>query len=96
MAGHYVCCFDSTLRPVTLGVNTKKLRHEKTNETIKKIYPEGIHSVIADGLSEHGIETLAFYGELLVRYAYFKLLELHTHTNTTRNACGRWHSRNTV
>ena len=35
-----------------------EFRHEKTNETIKKIYPEGIHSVIADGLSEHGIETL--------------------------------------
>ena len=35
-----------------------EFRHEKTNEFIKKLYPEGIHSAIADGLSEHGIETL--------------------------------------
>ena len=35
-----------------------EFRHEKTNEKIRGIYPKGIHAAIADGLSEHGIETL--------------------------------------
>ncbi|MCE2402915.1 ThuA domain-containing protein [Candidatus Poribacteria bacterium] len=35
-----------------------EFRHEKTNEKIRKLYPKGIHTAIADGLSEHGIETL--------------------------------------
>lgn len=29
-------------------------RHEQKNETVKAVYPAGIHSVIADGLREHG------------------------------------------
>lgn len=31
-----------------------EFRHEKRNERVTKIYPNGIHSVIADGLREHG------------------------------------------
>lgn len=29
-------------------------RHEQKNEKVKAVYPTGIHSVIADGLREHG------------------------------------------
>ena len=29
-------------------------RHEKRNEKVRSIYPEGMHKVIADGLREHG------------------------------------------
>ena len=33
-------------------------RHEQENETIKQIYPDGIHQVIADCLSsEHNVST---------------------------------------
>lgn len=31
-------------------------RHEKENDFIKSVYPNGIHSAIAEGLREHGIE----------------------------------------
>ena len=30
-------------------------RHEQKNEKVKAVYPNGIHSVIADGLREHGL-----------------------------------------
>jgi trehalose utilization protein len=29
-------------------------RHEQRNEAVKAVYPEGIHTVIAEGLREHG------------------------------------------
>ncbi len=29
-------------------------RHEKTNEKVMKVYPNGIHNAIAEGLREHG------------------------------------------
>ena len=28
-----------------------EFRHEKTNETVKKLYPQGMHKAIADGIS---------------------------------------------
>ena|SRR5664279_215182 len=31
-----------------------EFQHEKRNEKVTKIYPNGIHAVIADGLREHG------------------------------------------
>ncbi|MBE2269237.1 MAG: ThuA domain-containing protein [Anaerolinea sp.] len=31
-------------------------RHEKHNERVKAVYPEGIHTVIAQGLREHGFD----------------------------------------
>lgn len=31
-----------------------EFRHEKHNERVIKVYPNGIHTVIADGLREHG------------------------------------------
>ncbi len=31
-----------------------EFRHEKTNQRVIKVYPNGIHNVIADGLTEHG------------------------------------------
>ncbi len=31
-----------------------EFRHEKHNERVIKVYPDGIHTVIADGLREHG------------------------------------------
>jgi trehalose utilization protein len=32
-----------------------EFRHEKRNEKVRSIYPEGMHKVIADGLREHGL-----------------------------------------
>lgn len=34
-----------------------EFRHEQTNDTVKAIYPDGMHSVIANFLSEAGFET---------------------------------------
>jgi trehalose utilization protein len=31
-----------------------EFRHEKVHDTVRKVYPEGIHTVIAAGLREHG------------------------------------------
>jgi trehalose utilization protein len=35
-----------------------EFRHEKIHEHIRKVYPDGIHSVIADGLKEHGLASV--------------------------------------
>lgn len=32
--------------------------HEKTNEAVKKVYPEGMHTVIAEALRQHGHSVL--------------------------------------
>ncbi|WP_129116902.1 ThuA domain-containing protein [Halegenticoccus tardaugens] len=32
-------------------------RHERENEAVAEIYPEGIHAAIAEGLGEYGFET---------------------------------------
>ena len=32
--------------------------HEKTHESVRAVYPNGIHEVIASGLKEHGIENV--------------------------------------
>lgn len=32
-------------------------RHERESDVVASVYPDGIHAVIADGLSEHGFET---------------------------------------
>ncbi len=32
-----------------------EFRHEKVHEEIRRVYPNGIHTVIAEGLREHGI-----------------------------------------
>ncbi|HMN29811.1 MAG TPA: hypothetical protein PKE45_16790 [Caldilineaceae bacterium] len=32
-----------------------EFQHEKIHENIRKVYPDGIHSVIADGLKQHGL-----------------------------------------
>ncbi|MEO8611919.1 MAG: ThuA domain-containing protein [Chloroflexota bacterium] len=32
--------------------------HEKTHEEVRKVYPEGIHSVIAKGLRDHGLTSV--------------------------------------
>jgi trehalose utilization protein len=32
-------------------------RHEKKNDAVKKVYPEGIHAVIAEGLREAGFDV---------------------------------------
>jgi len=34
-----------------------EFRHERQNDTVAEVYPDGIHSVIADALSEAGFET---------------------------------------
>ena len=34
-----------------------EFRHERHNDTVAEVYPEGIHTVIADALSEAGFET---------------------------------------
>lgn len=34
-----------------------EFRHEKTNDTVKAIYPDGMHQVIANFLSEAGFDT---------------------------------------
>jgi len=34
-----------------------EFRHERENETVAEVYPDGIHTVIADTLSEAGFET---------------------------------------
>jgi trehalose utilization protein len=35
-----------------------EFRHEKSHEAVQKIYPNGIHNVIADGLREHGLTNV--------------------------------------
>ncbi len=35
-----------------------EFRHEQHNERVAKLYPAGIHSVIADGLREHGLSDV--------------------------------------
>lgn len=32
-------------------------RHERESDVVASVYPDGIHTVIADGLSKHGFET---------------------------------------
>jgi trehalose utilization protein len=34
-----------------------EFRHEKHNDEVAEIYPDGIHTAIADGLEEHGFDT---------------------------------------
>ncbi len=34
-------------------------RHEQHNERVMKIYPDGIHNVIAAGLREHGFDDVS-------------------------------------
>jgi trehalose utilization protein len=35
-----------------------EFRHEKSHEAVQKIYPNGIHTVIAEGLAEHGFNNV--------------------------------------
>ena len=35
-----------------------EFQHEKSHEAVIKIYPNGIHTVIADGLKEHGFDSV--------------------------------------
>ncbi len=35
-----------------------EFQHEKKHEAVQKIYPDGIHNAIADGLKEHGLTTV--------------------------------------
>ncbi|KQX65862.1 hypothetical protein ASD40_28745 [Paenibacillus sp. Root444D2] len=38
-------------------VGWNEYRHEKSNEAVAAIYPEGIHSVIAQGLQQEGVNV---------------------------------------
>ena len=35
-----------------------EFRHEKSHEAVQKIYPNGIHNAIADGLREQGLTSV--------------------------------------
>ena len=39
---------DSSIKVVVWGENV----HERTNELVRSVYPDGMHSVIADALNE--------------------------------------------
>ena len=33
-------------------------RHEQANEAVRQVYPDGIHSVLVQGLAAHGLTAL--------------------------------------